>query len=100
MQFQRCMDENYVLYFNGKEEICVPECKIGEYLDEDYYCVEMVYLSVAPVYLADAADQSLKAIKIMSIIVLAILLSFCCNSEQRLDKHDKFWTDFEKLNQE
>ena len=79
--FQRCLDDNYILIQNGNEEICVPECKIGEYHDEDWYCVEMVIIKAEPEYLADASSQSLKAIKLMSILILAVILSFCFNSE-------------------
>ena len=100
ISFDRCLDDNYRLYQNGAEQFCVPECKIGEQLDEDYYCVEMVYLNVGPEYLADAAEQSLNAIQIMAFIIFVVTLTFCGAHEKRLDRHDKFWLEMNQLNQE
>ena len=40
--FKSCIDDNYE--YREDLDACVPECKIGESLDEDYYCIEIIFL--------------------------------------------------------
>ena len=44
--FKSCIDANYE--YREDLDACVPMCKIGEKLDEDFYCVEMVFIKAKP----------------------------------------------------
>ena len=44
--FKSCIDDNYI--YRDDLDACVPECKIGETLDEDFYCIEIIYVKAKP----------------------------------------------------
>ena len=92
----RCLENFW--YYDEEVNECLPLCKVGERHDEDYYCVEIVYIKIGPDYLEDAAKEAYRGIIIMFSIVAFILLTFCFDGEEKpLNRHDLVWRQIEKL---
>ena len=92
----RCLDNGY--YYDQDAGECLPLCQAGERHDEDYYCIEIVYIKAGPDYLQDAAEQSFWGIISMFIIIVVILMSFCFDGEQKqIDRHDRILKQIQKL---